>query len=568
MLSQLHVRNLAVIDAAELEFRQGLTVLTGETGAGKSILVDALALALGARADSKAVRNGAERCEISATFMLTETDQALRAWLCDRDLDAEDECLVRRVVTREGRSRGYINGQPVTMQSLQQAGEQLLDICGQQAHQSLRHRARQREILDQFGGQIALTKQVATAHAEWSRAEEAHRALAAAGDEASARQELLGFQLAELQRLDLRAGEFAELEQTVQRLSHSAQIQSSLHSAVQRLYEAEESVQGQLGHTRGELEATASLDSGITPALALLSEAETLIGEATDTLRSRLDDNAHDPAELERIEQRVADTRQLARKHQCEPEELVDRQARLAAELNDLEGRKDRLEVSAETAARALTYLQELAGELTTRRRAAAKQLAEKVTSNMARLGMSGGQFSVGIQTPAGESIHAYGADEVEYQVAANPGQAAGALARVASGGELSRISLALQVVALGGESIGTRIFDEVDAGVGGGVAEIVGEQLRQLSTQAQVLCVTHLPQVASHAHTHLRVSKVTDGRSTRTTVTELQPDERVEEIARMLGGVEITAKTRAHAREMLKLARSKRETGERALTA
>ena len=559
MLTQLHIHNLAVIDAAELEFGRGLTVLTGETGAGKSIMVDALALALGARADSKAIRAGTDRCEVTVGFELGGASP-LRAWLREHDLEAGDECLVRRVITSEGRSRGYVNGQPVTMQTLQEIGELLLDICGQQDHQRLRHRSVQRRLLDRFGGHDARLQATAEAHAAWRAARDERDRLLTAGEDLAARRDLLSFQLRELQALNLADGEYAELEREERRLAHGARIESGLRAALNAIYEADEgSAHGAIGRHRQTIETLLELDPDLEPVTTLLSESEVLLSEAADGLRHSLQRNEHDPAREQTVAERVASARALARKHRCEPGELPALAERLATDLDELDARDDLLAAAETELQQRRETLDSCATQLSTARRKAGARLADAVTANMQQLGMTGGRFLVELQPTKADEIAAWGAETVEFQVAINPGQPPGPLARVASGGELSRISLALQVVTLGDDPSGTLIFDEVDAGVGGGVAEIVGMQLQSLSRNGQVLCVTHLAQVASHADRHLKVTKFTDGQTTRTAVKPLVSDERVEEIARMLGGVEITSRTRAHAREILDLAAAKR---------
>ncbi|MDJ0929188.1 MAG: DNA repair protein RecN [Gammaproteobacteria bacterium] len=559
MLTQLHIRNLAVIDAAELEFGDGLTVLTGETGAGKSIMVDALALALGARADSKAIRAGADRCEVTVGFEFAGASP-LCEWLEARDLAAGDECLVRRVITSEGRSRGYVNGQPVTMQTLQELGELLLDICGQQDHQRLRHRAVQRKLLDRFGDHDAELRAMAEAHAAWRAARDERDRLLAAGEDLAARHELLSFQVRELEALNLAADEYPELEREERRLAHGSRIESGLRTALDAIYEADEgSAHGAIGRNRQALEDLLELDQDLEPIARLLAESEVLLSEAADGLRDSLQRNEHDPAREQTVAERVASARSLARKHRCEPAELPDLARRLAVDLEEIDARDDRLAQAETELAQRRTMLETCATRLSNARRTAGGRLADAVTANMQQLGMSGGRFLVELPSNKAAEIAAWGAESVEFQVAVNPGQPPGPLARVASGGELSRISLALQVVTLGDDPGGTLIFDEVDAGVGGGVAEIVGMQLQSLSRNGQVLCVTHLAQVASHADQHLKVTKLTDGQTTRTAVKALAKDERVEEIARMLGGVEITSRTRDHAREILDLAAAKR---------
>lgn len=553
MLTSLHIRNLAVVAAADVEFDSGLTVMTGETGAGKSILVDALGLALGARGEARLVRAGAARAEISATFEGTALPVHAQGWLREHSLDTEDDCVVRRVVTAEGRSRGFINDQPVSMQSLRELGEQLLDLCGQQAHLQLRHASAQRDMLDEFGGHAALANAMRTAHGQWQQARDALDAHEEAQRDGEQRAELLQFQVQELQALDLQPGEYAELDQLQRVLGAGQRIETGLQEALTTLYDADDgSAQQALGRTGQALAELADTDPAVGPAARLVEEANVLVGEAAAAIRERLANLDHDPGREAEVSQRLADARTLARKHRVEPDALPGLLSGLAADLDGItnsESRREELQAAltaAETAAR------ESATALSKARKKAAARLSKQVTESMQALGMPGGRFSVTLEPRDAGQYSAHGAEVVSFMVAANPGQGSGPLARVASGGELSRISLALQVAARDKGRAATLVFDEVDTGVGGGVAEIVGHQLHALAGSGQVLCVTHLPQVASQGDHHLRVSKATDGKQTRTAVVPLTEAERIEEVARMLGGVKITDRTREHAQEML----------------
>jgi DNA repair protein RecN (Recombination protein N) len=553
VLSSLHIRNLAVVAAADVEFAAGLTVLTGETGAGKSILVDALALALGARGEGRLVRTGARRAEISATFDADSLPESAQRWLANQALDLADECVVRRIVTAEGRSRGFINDQSVSMQSLRELGEQLLDLCGQQAHLQLRHTTAQRELLDQFGGHTGRATAMSEAHCAWREAAAALQAHDDSLRDNEQRADLLRFQLQELEALDLQTGEYAELEQSHRILAASQHIESGLQQALAALYEAEDgSAQQTLGQSSQLLGELAETDPELEPAAKLVEEASVLVGEAAMAVRERLAGLDHDPEREAQVADRLAAARNLARKHRVAPEELPGMQEQLKADLDAIangESRQAELQTRLDACASAMT---KAATGLSRARKKAAAKLGEKVTELMQSLGMPGGRFEVALEKHANGDVTAYGAEAVTFMVAPNPGQAGGPLAKVASGGELSRISLALQVAVRGQERTATLVFDEVDTGVGGGVAEIVGQQLHALADTAQVLCVTHLPQVASQGDQHLRVSKTSDGAETRTTIVTLDTDERVEEVARMLGGVKITSRTRDHAREML----------------
>ena len=557
MLAHLHIHDLAVVDEVELELKPGFNVLTGETGAGKSILVDALALALGERADSRAIRAGADRCEITAGFDLSDRPE-LSDWLRQNDLDNDDDCILRRVVTAEGRSRGYVNGHAVPMQTLKSLGEQLVDICGQQSHQSLRHPRVQRDILDHTGGLGALLATMREAFEQWQTARAELDALTGNQQDRLARQDLLSYQVGELQSLGLQAGEFESLEKEHLRVANSGRIAEGVSMALNQLYEADAgTAQAAISSAKQQLAALAELDPQLEAAVQMLAEAEILVSEAAATLREQTQRLEHDPQRLAELEQRIASIHELARKHRIDAAGLPELAARLATELGQLDGSDARLTELSDQTEQAEERVYATARQLTDERHKAAVALDEKVTANMQALGMPGGEFKVDLQATAAPG--AAGAERIEFLVAANPGHSSGPLARVASGGELSRVSLAIQVVAMAAEAIPTLIFDEIDAGVGGGVAEIVGNCLQELSGQRQVLCVTHLPQVASQANHHLRVTKISDGVSTRTSVNALTSAERVEEIARMLGGVEITPRTRAHAKEMLNASHARR---------
>ncbi len=552
MLARLHISNLAVIDELELEFATGMTTLTGETGAGKSILVDALALALGERADSQAVRTDTQRCTVTATFDL-RSHQNIAAWLATHDLDADGECILRRILTPDGRSRGYVNGNGVPMQTLRKIGEQLIDICGQQAHQSLRHPRIQRQVLDEFGGHGKVLSHMRETFDHWRTLRDEFTTLNSAREDRAARLELLTYQVTELNALNLAVGEYDTLERDHMRAANAGRITDAVGAALDRLYSADDgSAHAVVSTTRQELTELTSFDDSLTPMIDMLAEAEILLTETADSLRRHAEQLEHDPASLQQLDQRLGDIHELARKHRVDAQELPNLRSDLVSELETLQDSDERLDALATDLAEAEQAMSTAASDLSRTRHKTARTINDQVTNHMQELGMTGGRFEVQIDTLAADKISATGSDQVEFNVAINPGQAAGPMAKIASGGELSRISLALQVVAMQQTAVPTLIFDEVDSGVGGSVAEIVGIRLRELAESRQVLCVTHLPQVASQAGNHLRVTKVTDGQSTRTSVKPLNQAERIEEIARMLGGVKITDRTRAHAEEML----------------
>ncbi|MDH5254617.1 MAG: DNA repair protein RecN [Gammaproteobacteria bacterium] len=558
MLAQLQIRDLAVIEEVTLDLGSGFTVLTGETGAGKSILVDALALALGERGDAGAIRAGASRLEVLANFE-PGTGSAARCWLQDNELaDEGDGCLMRRVIGTDGRSKAWINGRPVPVQTLRELGATLVDICGQQDYQSLRHRAAQRGVLDDLAGHDDLLLQVREAHAAWLAAEAALEQLAAAQRDRDSRVELLTFQVGELSALQPRTGEYAGLEREHTALAHRLRIGAALDLALARAYDDEDgSAQAAIGVARRSLDDVLRFDPELEAPLRLLAEAEAQVGEAADMLRHRLARLDPDPGREALIADRLAALRDSSRKHRCGPDDLPALLDRLQEELAALTGGEITLERLARTARQRRSDLEALAATLSAGRQAAARSLGATVTRNMATLGMPGGRFEVRLAPLADGSIAAHGADDVEFLVTANAGQPLAPMSRIASGGELSRLNLAIQVVATSSRGAPTLVFDEVDAGVGGAVAEMVGRRLRELSKGRQVLCITHLPQVAALAEHQATVSKTTRAGKTTTAVRLLSPAERVEETARMLGGMKITDQTRAHAEEMLAAGRN-----------
>ncbi len=552
MLTSLYIRDFAIIKTLDLDITKGLTVLTGETGAGKSILIDALALALGGRADAGSVRHGATRAEVAASFALKPSSDALR-WLKDHDLDADGECVLRRVVESERSSKGFINGRPVPIQMLRELGEHLVDLHGQHEHQSLLKRDAQRQILDDYAGLNDAVAAV-TRHYETIKALEARlHALNRESTDREARLGLLRHQVKELESLNLAADEIAALEDEHARLANGAELLESAQGAAQALYDDDETAVAHiLAQVTRRLEAVAPYDPRLGEIAALLNEAGIQIDEAATRLHHYVDGLELDPARLQWLDMRLGGIHDLARKHRVRAEELRPLLERLRTELGDtedLEGNLERLNADLEQA-RAEYF--KAAEVVSSGRRQAAKKLARAVTERMQDLGMAGGRFDAQL-APLGENeLGPHGRERVEFQVTANADQPLKVLARVASGGELSRISLALQVVTAGLGRIPTLIFDEVDVGVGGRVAEIVGQQLRRLAGSRQVLCITHLPQVAALGEHHLRVLKLADDGATRIEVEALKAAQRVQEIARMLGGVEISKKTIAHAQDML----------------
>ena len=553
MLTSLQVRNFAIIDQAEVEFSSGMTVLTGETGAGKSILVDALGLVLGERGGTGLVRSGTQRAEFTAEFDLQNLPGA-RTWLEEQMLDLDNECNLRRVINADGRSRAFINGNTVPLQSLKDLGEMLLDIHGQQFHQSLGHRDVQRNLLDYFGGLNDVRAVTETAFNEWQAVAAQIADLEAADADRVSRLELLQFQIAELDALALGADEIAELSQERQKLQSSGRLAEVVTGALQQLYDGDPlNAQGLIAEAMQSIEQMCEVDPALEPIASLLQDANIQVSEAQDMLRRYGDALDMDPARQNWVEERLDAIYAIARKHRVRPDELVALHQTLKRQLDDLEHAEERSAELAEKVAAAEADFQNLAAQLSAGRKKAAERFASAVTDTMANLGMPGGVFEIRISPRDRDAPRSWGIDNIEFLISANPGQPPLPLSRIASGGELSRMSLSIQVIASDGSAIPTMIFDEVDSGVGGGVAEMVGLRLRELGETRQVFCVTHLPQVASLADHHFRICKISDGNSTKMAVTHLSDDERIEELARMLGGVEITTRTRDHAAEMLR---------------
>jgi len=555
MLTYLQIRDFAIIDSIELELRPGLTVLTGETGAGKSILVDALQLIAGGRAGAEVVRHGAERAEISATFDLTKGPRELKRWLDEQSITTSEELSVRRVVSTDGRSRAYLNGQSVPVQQLREVGNILIDIHGQHEFQSLMRSAAQRELLDGYGKHEALVGQVGIAHRVWLEILNRTVELEGKARDRDARLELLRYQVNELAALQLKEGEVTSLGEERARLANRGRLAEAAGTALEQLYEGEEgSAHAGVSRAINALRGLAEVDPRLGSVLPLVEGAAIQIREAARELEHYRESLDLDTSRQDDVEKRLAAIEDLARKHRVPPSELHERAGQLGKELESVERAELDLAVLRKELVTALESYRVQAQQLSARRETAGRALAKDITARMQTLGMTGGRFQVDVTQSEATEPAQHGIDAIEFRVTANPGQPLRSLAKVASGGELSRLSLAVQVSCAARETR-CMVFDEVDSGIGGAVAEIVGRELRALGDRGQVLCVTHLPQVASQGHHHLRVTKLTDGKTTRTALTEMSQPDRVEELARMLGGIEVTSKARDHAKEMLKAA-------------
>lgn len=557
MLVHLSVHNYAIVEHLDLELKRGMSVISGETGAGKSIMLDALGLALGDRADSSVVRLGADKADILASFDLDDIPDA-RAWLAERDLDNDGPCILRRVITAEGRSRGYINGSPCPQGDLKALGELLIDIHSQHEHQSLLKPDTHRRLLDEYSASQELARQVQLAAQRWRQTQQALERLSNSSDEQRARQQLLSYQLEELENLALAESELEQLEQEHKNLANAGQLLDACRQVTELCSESDAgNVLSALTSSLQRLAAFQNHAGALGEAVNLLASAQIQVEEAVGELNRFADHFDADPQRQQTLEERLDTIYTLARKHRVQPAELVALQQRLLDELEGLNADDEAIERLGEELAAYARHYEEKATELSRIRQAAAGELSLAVEAEIQRLGMPGGRFSVTLKPVAEGDYPPYGFEQVEFLVSANPGQPLRPLAKVASGGELSRISLAIQVITAQTSRVPTLVFDEVDVGIGGPTAEIVGQLLRRLGERGQVLTVTHLPQVAAQGHHHLFVHKARDSEQTRTAVAELHGRGRIEEIARMLGGVDLTEQSLAHAQQMVTAAQA-----------
>ncbi|WP_432697416.1 DNA repair protein RecN [Marinobacterium sp. YM272] len=557
MLTLLSIRNYAIVDQLDLELKHGMTVVSGETGAGKSIMLDALGLALGDRAQSDCVREGGERAEISACFDVSTLAEA-RAWLSEHDLEADGECQLRRVITTEGRSRSYINGRPTPLTQVRELGQLLVDIHGQHEHQRLLKKDHHRTLLDEYADQAEQAEQVRRTFHRWRRLDTELNQLTEQSEEQTARVQLLSYQVEELDQLGLEIGELSELEEEQRVLANAGEILTTGQQLVTLTADSDgdsENCLSLLNHCQHLLESLGSQAPALQQAAEMLASAQIQVDEASREIRGYMDSVEINPERQQEVEDRLSSIYDIARKHRINPEDIPEFHEKLREELGSLHRSDDELEALEQAVKEAQQEYLTAAGQLSLARQKAAEALSHAVDKQLHGLGMAMASF-VACLTPLDPSrYNASGLEEVEFLISANKGQPARSLAKVASGGELSRISLAIQVVTAQTSSTPTLIFDEVDVGIGGAIAEVVGRMLRELGERAQILCVTHQPQVASQGHQHLFVSKDAKGELTRTRIDMLSRDRRVQEVARMLGGIDITNTSIKHAKEMLKSA-------------
>lgn len=558
MLTEISIKNYTIVDSLEMAFAPGMTVITGETGAGKSIMLDALGLCLGDRAAPGTIRQGSERAEVIAHFDISD-NPAARRWLTVRELavantgadtqtDSNTECLLRRVVTAEGRSRAYINGSTSTLQDCAELAGLLIDIHSQHAHQSLLRKDVQRHLLDAFAGQRELARAVEKTASDWLRSQRDLDNLTSTRDQQTARAQLLNYQLEELDQLALTEGELAELESEFKQLSNAGEILQSAHQAL----EICESLQSDSHRAQQLMEQALHNTRPANNARELLDSASIQLEEARNEIQQHIDRIELNPQRLQQVEERLQAIYDIARKHRIKPEALPEVHANLQTEAQNIAGGTQQIETLQQTLNELAAQYSEQASKLSRLRTKAARKLEKDTMTILATLAMEHCRFEVALNPRSNHQPHPQGHEEIELLISTNPGSSPQALSRIASGGELSRISLAIQVVTASTNTLPCMIFDEVDVGIGGAIAEVVGRLLRKLADSTQVLCVTHLPQVASQGHQHLQVSKVSTKTSARTELLQLDSEARTSEIARMLGGVKMTKQTLAHAREML----------------
>ena len=552
MLKSLHIHNFAIIRDLELDFHAGMSVLTGETGAGKSIIIDAMGLVLGDRAELTAIRTGEERAEISLLVDLTQLENS-RRWLAEHDFDVGEDCILRRVLKRSGTSKAYINNVLVPLKTLKEFGELIINIYGQHAHQGLMQTSHQRQLLDQFTENEKLCESVAKQYQVWSERQRHYQSLSQNSEDINAKLELLSYQLKELESLDLQPNESEELTQRHLILANAEQLKQGSNQISHQLKNEEgDDLSTTLGHINNELDALATHDPSLNTIASALNEALILIEDNATSLRHYADRVEVDEQELLMVEERLTNIDQISRKHHISSEEIPVLHVQLQAEYEQLNLPENDIETLAAMLQESEQKYRDLAKKLSQKRVKGAAKLSKSITQALTKLGMSKAKLEISVSGLDSNKPSQFGLDNIVFNVQTNPGQAMAGLAQVASGGELSRISLAIQMIAADKLDLPVLIFDEVDSGVGGAVAEIVGQEMHNISSGRQVFSVTHLAQVAAKADHHYRVNKLADDKDTASAIDYLERQDRVTELARMLGGLNLTEKTLSHAEEML----------------
>lgn len=550
MLHAIHIKDFAIIKNLSLDLESGMTVITGETGAGKSIVIDALDIALGEKADNQFIRHGAERCEVIIEFDISHIVLA-QQWLTDNALASGNDCIIRRLLPKDGRSRNYINGCPVTLAQLKELGRLLVHVHGQHQHQALVKLNEQRTLLDNYANHHSLVDTVKTAFNAYQKILTEIEQLQQL-QQADAQTTLLEYQLNELEILALEDDEIDKLHVEHRQLANAEQLIQSCQQALNFLSEDEQySAMTAINTAIHTIDDCKALDYRLNNACELVNNAMINIEEAANELRHYLAQLELNPERLQFVEQRLSQIYDLARKHKVAPEKLTEHYHLLAEQFDSMQNATERLINLNKQKEIAWQEFLSFAEQLSKSRKQKAEILNDYITQSMQTLGMQNGVFAIDISAA---EPNPYGIDKIEFYVTANPGQPLQPLSKVASGGELSRISLAIQVITARADATPTLVFDEVDVGIGGSTAAIVGQLLRQLGETAQVLCITHLPQVAAQGHHHLKIAKQTDGTQTHSNVWFLSQEERTHEIARMLGGIKVTEQTLLHAREMLEI--------------
>jgi len=555
LLLSINISNYTLVESLEIEFAQGTTAITGETGAGKSLVLDALGMALGDRADTDTIRHGKERAEITATFDIN-TIEAAKTWLDANDFNSDENCILRRIYTREGRSRGYINGQPSTMSQLQELGDMLTDIHSQHEHQSLLRKETHRRLLDEYANAEDLVTKVASEYSAWHKVHIDLTNLLQRSDELDDRKDLLNFQVNELQQIDLTAKHLEQLELEQKTLANAEQIVQDSHNLLAICEQAEGF------NLRDSLNKALSILANIEYKPEALKITEELlqggliqIEEAINEISHHIDRFEADPQRLQIVEEQLSAIFQLSRKHRVNPDQLETTLQTLEAELKNLIGGSENINALEAKLADLASSYEKSAKQLSSKRKAASKAMSKDINRQLQKLSMEGAELLVQLSPVNNCEYRSRGLEEIEFLLATNPGQPHKMLAKIASGGELSRVSLAIQVVAASHSTMPTLVFDEVDVGIGGSTADIVGQLIKQLGERGQVISVTHQPQVAAHAHHHYRASKVIEDNSAESLMAPLNQQQRVEELARMLGGAKVTKQTLSHASELLSLA-------------
>ena len=554
MLSHLSIKNYATVESLEIEFQPGMSVITGETGAGKSIILGALGFTLGDRADKTIVRPGASRADIVAEFSISGIKSA-QSWLAIHDLILESDphqCMLRRVVNHDGRSRGYINGSPVTLTNLKDLGDMLMDIHSQHEHHSLLQRATHQRLLDDFGVDQKLRNNLLSTWKQWQTNHQKLTALRDQTSESSAQAQLLAYQLSEIEELDVQDHEVEQLDAEFKALSHADDTLNVVHGALEECEGDELSLANQISQITQRLRSLKANAEALGPAIALMEEAEIQLSEAVNELRRFAEGFQADPERLDIVNRRLGALHDLARKHKVPAIELGQLVMDLRDQLSRVENSDAELEQLQANDGLLREQYHRLATEISKQRRSAAKKLDKAVNGELKHLGMPHAELSVTLTASTGDVPSQQGLETAEFLVSTNPGQTANPLIKVASGGELSRISLAIQVITAQTSETPSLVFDEVDVGIGGGVAKVVGEMLRQLGQTTQILCVTHQAQVAGQGHHHFCVSKSAQSDLTVTSVQELRGAQIVKEIARMLAGEELSDESLAHAQQLV----------------